>query len=1443
MSEKFLQALAEDPKLEKQIGCMTGLLQIFDRQQHLTGKRLGHKKISSKAVQTLLPPSLVSHGTDGDRHDKFHTSINGAENTIERLSQPKPSVGSSSVSCIHEKAPVKAAPSSKAFAKSSPNSKDSCTALHVSTDVGKPPFFCKDQEVAGKDCIGDFVQMNPSKFLCPRCEQGRMPFSAHDESSLQSTELKNVEKYFCEKCRLHGVWEAAQSYNDLKKDSQDPERSTKSSKSKDDKKAMSSSPMKHPNAAKPAEHSSETTSVLKSKDQSMSYADLKESLKVLTKLKDAPWNIARGKVGTRSLVDSQEGSRQSSLKEPPRFSYDGRDPPRSSFEFKDSLRASQRTKESPRFSLDGMEPPKSYMEFKNSLRSHSYKDNFRSFSDGKNSPRIPSDSINQSQVPKGCVTASFKDSIVESKMRSPSVVARLMGLEEIPDKVLLCPSSTPTKPSTEAKLLQGLLDYTPVYKQDNQGADGPSRTNVVDTKRELWRRKFQPSKQLSTAADLLQPEKPIHSRNFREKYTCKQRHAAQLQFPAMQSSRGFPRVFLGVWPHQDIVLKPLSAPRYVMETMPPQHKFKALFQQKPVGDISANMPKSSKATRIMINSHALFDEEIDKPFRPLQHGGVLKQQKTLEEVLEAMQLKGLLHPELVKARENARKADKPRMETTAKQAQLLNRFTVRKQGYERLGEPDSDNPHGSKMTKNYEEQVDGVFKIYSPANCRPKRMHTNKQQLDYSSNALKLSRRIVKRISSAESSPAREFSGGQSGSSSKSSPRNACKEADSPRGISTKSVAGRPSKPQKTVEFPQAGENRCESQLQCRKMLVNGAKIDFMPTHAAQSAQADDLEGILRSKSGKSSPKCNLPHSPGMKLNSRPGPQFSSSRKTLAGNSSLESRSGCLSRGVTQNDYRAFGFMKSIQDKVTGIESNLGSMSDMQPIESILPHRSNSDVEMPSLESYESENQDSEGDVTSHHNFDSLSLERNDRTANYNCIESEMQTGAGATTSGETLPNYLHQEDIFEDSWMTASKFSKEELFAVHKMDGKELLQSGEVAIKGRWLEQIPISDPKPAAVLPSEAERFTRLAHDQSCGGLAISKVMTRVQGSEVSKTVALLGIETPRGNVNVTHKSLLRGNESIESTEKQSEQPSPISVLDAASILDTCSPRICRAKDQLDFELRCSIPMLLEHDSSQGNSLTYDVGNVGHSKIFQIDHSPRNAVWLPAGEQDLTNRDDYSAKGELKACSNATRKVMLTEGEQQLYVHKVLMASGFADDVEKSTEQCFSTKKPVSSDLFFVLEDSNSQIGIKPEDEASFKNLSRIHRLALIYRKMLFDCVSDILDSRFGIYGKPQNWPNLFIPLQPQKLSGQEIAYLVFSELQDLRNHPYADVGDMLYSMIENDLKKKDHWQSETWDIVVDIERLIFKQLVEEAIEGLIHTYSRKSGIPELFCRRKLF
>lgn len=59
MAAKLLHSLAdENPDLQKQIGCMTGIFQLFDRQHILTGRRINQKRLPP-GNQSSLPIKLI----------------------------------------------------------------------------------------------------------------------------------------------------------------------------------------------------------------------------------------------------------------------------------------------------------------------------------------------------------------------------------------------------------------------------------------------------------------------------------------------------------------------------------------------------------------------------------------------------------------------------------------------------------------------------------------------------------------------------------------------------------------------------------------------------------------------------------------------------------------------------------------------------------------------------------------------------------------------------------------------------------------------------------------------------------------------------------------------------------------------------------------------------------------------------------------------------------------------------------------------------------------------------------------------------------------------------------------------------------------------------------------------------------------------------------------
>lgn len=141
--------------------------------------------------------------------------------------------------------------------------------------------------------------------------------------------------------------------------------------------------------------------------------DLKESLRVLAKLREAPWYSSEHRELTRSLsYHSKDTSTLSVSKDAPRFSYDGRETNPVPFEQRDITKSTLKLKELPRLSLDSRVSPV------RGLNSEP-KSNFSSKSMQKDRGNTNAKSPTLQQASG-------------TQARPPSVVAKLMGLETLP---------------------------------------------------------------------------------------------------------------------------------------------------------------------------------------------------------------------------------------------------------------------------------------------------------------------------------------------------------------------------------------------------------------------------------------------------------------------------------------------------------------------------------------------------------------------------------------------------------------------------------------------------------------------------------------------------------------------------------------------------------------------------------------------------------------------------------------------------------------------------------------------------------------------------------------------------------------------------------------------------------------------------------------------------
>lgn len=172
--------------------------------------------------------------------------------------------------------------------------------------------------------------------------------------------------------------------------------------------------IKHRNSPRPSQLSKSVDGVEIGKNQNFP-VDLKESLRVLAKLREAPWYYYESKDHLTSSYKGNDGCWHTVAKDTPRFSFDGRELNRMSFETRDTFKSTLKLKEMPRLSLDSREYSIQSSN-SDSKRTHLSRNAQNS---GNSNEKVPN--LQQS---------------LGTQKRPPSVVAKLMGLEAFPDAAL-----------------------------------------------------------------------------------------------------------------------------------------------------------------------------------------------------------------------------------------------------------------------------------------------------------------------------------------------------------------------------------------------------------------------------------------------------------------------------------------------------------------------------------------------------------------------------------------------------------------------------------------------------------------------------------------------------------------------------------------------------------------------------------------------------------------------------------------------------------------------------------------------------------------------------------------------------------------------------------------------------------------------------------------------
>jgi len=181
--------------------------------------------------------------------------------------------------------------------------------------------------------------------------------------------------------------------------------------------------------------------------------------------------------------------------------------------------------------------------------------------------------------------------------------------------------------------------------------------------------------------------------------------------------------------------------------------------------------------------------------------------------------------------------------------------------------------------------------------------------------------------------------------------------------------------------------------------------------------------------------------------------------------------------------------------------------------------------------------------------------------------------------------------------------------------------------------------------------------------------------------------------------------------------------------------------------------------------------------------------------------------------------------------YISEILLASGLLlRDLGSglTTFQLHPSGYPINPELFMVLEQTKASNSVSKEECSPGKSFHSKPNLEKFHRKLIFDAVNEILVKKLASMGpSPEPWLKSD-KLAKKALSAQKLLKELCSDMEQLQikksECSLEDEEDGLKSFLWDDvMHRSESWidfQSEISGIVLDVERLVFKDLVNEIV-----------------------
>ncbi|KAL6559563.1 hypothetical protein OROGR_004680 [Orobanche gracilis] len=300
--------------------------------------------------------------------------------------------------------------------------------------------------------------------------------------------------------------------------------------------------------------------------------------------------------------------------------------------------------------------------------------------------------------------------------------------------------------------------------------------------------------------------------------------------------------------------------------------------------------------------------------------------------------------------------------------------------------------------------------------------------------------------------------------------------------------------------------------------------------------------------------------------------------------------------------------------------------------------------------------------------------------------------------------------------------------------------------------------------------------------------------------------------------------------------EYSSPVSVLDKVVCKDDSpSPMKYVGKPQADVYIDKEMDSSMVQGSSMDNFVqSSSTSEISRKKLQNIENLVQKLRRLNSTHDEA--RTDYIAS----LCENTN--------PDHRYISEILLASGLLLRELGSTLTSFKfhpSGHPINPALFFVLEQTKASTVL--EEEYGAENPPQLVMEQKFHRRLIFDAVNEILARKLAS-GDPssQPWPRP-VKLGKRAMYAQRLLRELCSEIEVLqaKNWKYGsgEEDETWRDILSEDVMlHSENWinfDDEISGAVLDIERSIFKDLVNEIVISESSDLRTKRGMRRLFVK----